>query len=320
VSHLLQFTPATRDRILNSGLDVVLTGAGGWLGQATLEMLEASLGTAINARVHVFASSHRSMELRSGAQLEVLPLTELRHLNLGPHVLIHYAFATRELVSRMGAAKYISCNEEITDIVAGHLRKSRPIGSLFLSSGAVYLGDDLATNPYGVLKARDERRFFDIIETLGRAGPAPKIVVPRLFNLAGPFLNKPSYVLGSIIRDIINGGPIRLNSQHHVVRSYIHVADLVELAFAMMLSDGPSPHQAFDTAGEREIEVSELAELASNVLGERGVLVSRPPLDGTPQDRYVGDPTVMNSLARAYGIEMKELSEQIKDTARFLSF
>jgi len=64
-------------------------------------------------------------------------------------------------VSEMGVADYVACNEEISQLVVGHVTKTRPVGILVLSSGAVYLGDDLAANPYGVLKARDERRFVD---------------------------------------------------------------------------------------------------------------------------------------------------------------
>ena len=229
-------------------------------------------------------------------------------MRIGPHLLAHYAFATREFVSQLGTTDYIARNEEITDLVTGHVERTRPIGMLVLSSGAVYLGDELATNPYGVLKARDERLFFDLATRAGGEGSAPRIVVPRLFNLAGPFLNKPDgYVLGSILTDIERGGPIRLHADHPVVRSYVHVRDLVDLTFAMMLGDGPAPAEAFDTAGEREIEVGELAELAATVLGQPGMPVLRPPVDDTQVDRYVGDPQVMNALARSYGINLTTL-------------
>jgi nucleoside-diphosphate-sugar epimerase len=187
-----------------------------------------------------------------------------------------------------------------------------------MSSGAVYLGDELSTNPYGVLKARDERLFFDIAARLGEEGSAPRVVVPRLFNLAGQFLNKPDYVLGSIIKDIARGGPIRLHADHLVIRSYVHVRDLVDLAFAMMLGAGPIPRQAFDTGGEREIEVGELAELAASVLGQPGMPIVRPPVEDNRADRYVGDPTMLSSLAHSYGIELTTLARQIEDTASYV--
>ncbi len=316
---LLSFSPDVGAQLAASSLDVVVTGGGGWLGQATLEMLETSLGTQMTSRVHVFASVRRSMTLRSGTRVEVLPLTELPRLKIGPHVLAHYAYATRELVSQLGASNYIARNREITELVEGHVQGSRPVGMLILSSGAVYLGHDMATNPYGVLKAQDEDRFITLAHELGGVGPPLRVVVPRLFNLAGPFLNKPDYVLGSIIRDILGGGPVHLHATKPVVRSYVHVGNFVDLAFAIMVGDGPVPVEAFDTAGEREVEVGDLAELAISVLGQPDLTILRPAFDGTPADRYVGDPSTYNSLARSYGIELRALERQIEETARYMA-
>ncbi len=311
----LDFSPATKASLVDSGLEVVLTGAGGWLGQATLEMLESSFGTQMVSRTHLFASSHRGMTIRSGTRLEVHPLKDLPRLRIGPHLLVHCAFATRERVSQLGTSNYVALNEAITELVVGHVRTSRPIGIVVPSSGAVYLGDNLATNPYGVLKKRDEGLFLDAVQE----GSTSRLVIPRLFNLAGPFLNKPDlYVLGSVIRDIVRGGPIQLRATSPVVRSYVHVVDLVDLTFAMMLGEDPIPLEAFDTAGEREIEVGELAELAASVLGQPGMAIQRPPLEDIPVDRYVGDSALMNALANSYRIEMKALPDQIKDTAAYL--
>lgn len=314
----LDFSCVTGGRLVESGLDVVVTGSGGWLGQATLEMLESTLGVNVGSRVHAFASSRRSLTLRSGTQLEAYPLRELPRLRIGPHLLVHYAFATREHVSQLGVNEYIARNEEISELIRGYVVGAHPLGVLLVSSGAVYQGDDLATNPYGVLKARDERWLLDIAQGSGDEG-IPRVVIPRLFNLAGPFLNKPEhFVLGSIISDIGRGGPIRLHATKPVVRSYVHVEDLVDLAFAILLGEEPELLPAFDTAGEREIEVGELAELAASVLGAPGMSIERPPLDGNQVDRYVGDSTTINALARSYGIEMKTLPQQIEDTARYM--
>jgi nucleoside-diphosphate-sugar epimerase len=258
------------------------------------------------------------MTLRTGSRLEVYPLRDLSRMKVGPHVLAHFAYATREFVSRLGVTEYIARNEAITELVTGHVTRGRPTGMVVLSSGAVYLGDEIATNPYGVLKRRDERRFLELAEESGGTGPTLRAVIPRLFNLAGPFLNKPDYVLGSIIRDVARGGPIQLHAAHPVVRSYVHVGDLVELAFAIMLGQKAAPREAFDTAGDGEIEVGELAKLVASVLGESEMEIQRPALDGTPVDRYVGDPAAIRSLALSYGIEMKALSTQIEDTAQFL--
>jgi UDP-glucuronate decarboxylase len=315
----LAFSSAVASSLAESDLDVIVTGARGWLGRATLEMLESVVGDQMIARVHVFGSTQQTISLRSGRRLDVLPLAELSSLVVGRHLFAHYAFATRELVSQLGIETYIARNREITEIVADHLRRTTPAGLFVTSSGAVYLGAEMETNPYGVLKTQDEQLFLDLAVRSSVSGSPARVVIPRLFNLAGPFLNKPDrYVLGSVIEDIFRGGPIRLKSTRPVVRSYVHVVDLVDLAFAVMTGSGPVPDEPFDTAGEREIEVGELAEMAISVLGCQGITIERPPLDGFESDRYVGDPTEMRSLARAYGVTMKTLSRQIEDTALFM--
>jgi UDP-glucuronate decarboxylase len=314
----LCLSQATRERLVESGLDVVITGASGWLGLATLEMLESTLGPEFSSRVHAFASTARVLSLRSGAHLKVHPLDELPSIKLGPHLLAHYAFSTREFISQLGTAEYVSRNQEITSLVADHLAAGAAQGVVVLSSGAVYLGDDLEANPYGVLKARDEEVFMNLANELANSTNI-RLVIPRLFNLAGPFLNKPDrYVLGSVIEDVLRGGPIRLSAARPVFRSYVHVADLVDLCFAILLGDGPVPDGPLDTAGEREVEVGELAEIVARTLGRPDIPIERPPIDPTNPDRYVGDGTMMHNLARDFGLKLKDLVQQIEDTARFM--
>jgi UDP-glucuronate decarboxylase len=315
---LLRLPVEVASRLDASDLEVVVTGGTGWMGRATLEMLESSFGPDLVARTHVFGSSARPLVLRSGSEIQIHALSALSDLRLGKHLVAHFAFATREFVQELGPGEYIRRNQGLTELVSDHLARSDAVGLFVPSSGAAYAGGDLDTNPYGALKRSDEERYLAMMHgtsdvTVGR------VIVPRVFNLAGPFLNKPDrYALGSILTDIGNGGPVRLTAAHPVVRSYVHVADVVALAFAVLTGDGPVPGRPFDTAGAGEIEVGELASLATSLLGQDGMLVERPPLDGQGPDRYVGDPTEMDALVRAYGLTAASLREQIRDTARYL--
>jgi hypothetical protein len=73
-----------------------------------------------------------------------------------------------------------------------------------------------------------------------------------------------------------------------------------------------------DTAGEREIELSELAQLCATVLGRRDIQIERPSVRGDQVDRYVGDGTAMHTRAARYGITLATLPGQINETANFL--
>jgi nucleoside-diphosphate-sugar epimerase len=213
----------------------------------------------------------------------------------------------------------MSLNDGIASAVIDQLHRGEVEGLFVPSSGAVYDPDrraqaDPATNPYGFMKLRDEQRFAD-------ACPRPeRSAIVRVFNLSGPFMNKATlYALGSIITDLAVGGPIQLRADHPVIRSYVHVADLVEVAFAIMLGTVGSSGAPFDTGGEQEIEIGELATLTASLVGLPDARIERPPRsDGAIADRYVGDGTEMRRLAVEGGRELANLEDQILDTAAFL--
>ncbi len=84
----------------------------------------------------------------------------------GPCLLFHYAFLGKERVAEMPLADYVAANARITEIVRRAVARLQPAGMFLTSSGAVYRADrsietDLAANPYGVLKHRDEMVFAE---------------------------------------------------------------------------------------------------------------------------------------------------------------
>jgi hypothetical protein len=75
---------------------------------------------------------------------------------------------------------------------------------------------------------------------------------------------------------------------------------------------------AFDTAGEVNVEVGELALRAIQALKMPSVSIRRPEINAEPVDRYVGDPGALRRLAAYYGISLAPLDAQIIYTARYL--
>ncbi len=306
--------------IAESETTIAVVGATGWMGRASLDLLGEVLGPALEGRVRAFSSRQTPIRLASGQTLMSEPLSALSALPQRPTVFLHYAFLTKDRVADFSLSDFVALNRQIADTVV-HAAQTVPVRGLFVpSSGAVYrpdrtLDDDITANPYGVLKVEDERRFLDLAERLG----CP-LVVPRVFNLAGPYINKHgAYALSSILLDILGGGPVRLRATQPVLRSYIHVSDLVGLALAHLLCGDGSALPPFDTAGEREIEVGELAELAREILGVSGVVIERPALTTGSPNRYVGNGATMATLARSRGLSLRALPAQIADTARFLA-
>lgn len=299
------------ERLRADSRPIVVTGAGGWLGSAALNWLDFALNGEISSRVAAFGSASREQLLRSGRSISVKPLHEIETINAPNALVLHFAYLTKDRVADLGVDKFVRTNELISDTVERFVRTSRASAIFVPSSGAVY---DVPQQPYGELKLRDEERFANLA-----AEGVCRSTLCRIFNLSGPFLNKVgNYALGSIVRDIGKGGPIVLRAAHPVLRSYVHVRTIIELAVAALL-DSPSVIGPFDTAGAEIIEIGELARLACNVLGRPNITIERPIIPTNARaDRYVGDGTMMINLLERYAVESVPLETQILETAAYL--
>jgi nucleoside-diphosphate-sugar epimerase len=305
-----------------SGLRVLITGASGWMGRATLEALEQALGPDFDSRVLAFGSRARPLALRSGRRIEVAELGALRELPRAPSLLLHYAFLTKDRVAGLSAQEYFGASEALTQSVAQAMPRIGVERLLFPSSGAVYgqpmrqdysVLEEPEKNPYGTQKLRDEQGFTRLCREHG-----VRLAIPRVFSLSGPFINKhEAYVLASIINRALEHAPVELRARRAVFRSYIGVRDLLDVAFGWLMAE-PAEQVIFDTGGEI-VEVGELARRILSVLDCTDLAISRPTPDGSPEDRMVGRDTGFNALAAAAGIVVAPLDRQIADTAAYLA-
>nr|WP_295742886.1 NAD(P)-dependent oxidoreductase [uncultured Acidocella sp.] len=283
----------------------IVTGPSGWLGQAALAALEEALGEEMRERVLVF-SAHPS-EVRPGLMAQ--PYAALETVCAESAHILHFAFRTKGHAGEVG---FVETNRKIAATLEGFIERNGAAGLFIPSSGAVYKAD-WETNPYGALKLEDEQRFGALAEKMGFP-----LVVMRIFNLAGPYMNNiEGYALGSIIRDVLRGGPIVLRADRPVWRSYVHVADVLALALALLLegeSAGP-----FDAAGEEVIEIGELARRVAKLCAKNDITVYRPVRGGNDESRYLGSFDALNLFLKRYNISLKSLSIQLEQTFRWAS-
>ncbi len=294
-----------------------VTGASGWLGMATLELLHArgELG-----RVTAYASRERSLRLRDGTTLVARPLDALPADGVGNATLMHFAYHTRERAAHMGDAAYVRENIAISATVLDAVQRGAPGALLLPSSGAVYapggrgLATDLGTNPYGTLKHLDELAFAELCR---RAGT--RLATVRVFNVSGPHMAKPAaFALGSLVLATLAGEALQIRAPHPVRRSFVAIADLVAVALAALTDAGGPPHVTFDTAGAETVELGELAERVRLALDRRDLPIERSFDASLPADDYVGDGNTMAALATRYGIALSSLDDQIRATAEAL--
>lgn len=312
---MMGLAPPVAETVRSSTARIVITGAGGWIGLATLELLHAALGQEFPARVHCFGSSRRILRLIDGTTIEQRPLAEVATLALAPTMVLHLAFLTKDRAEAMDEATYRAANRALGQTLLDALD---PIGTeaIFVaSSGAAYRADDPRASPamrlYGALKREQEQMFATWADRQRK-----RAVIARIFNLSGPHINKQeSYALASFIRDALGGRSISIRSPHRVIRSYVAVRELMSLTFAL-LDDGQEGVTRFDTGGE-SIEMQDIAELVAGQLGS--VSIDRPPLDETTLDRYVGDDRLYRSLLADHHIEPVPFERQVTETIDFLS-
>jgi nucleoside-diphosphate-sugar epimerase len=304
---------------LAAGQDrIVITGAGGWLGLATLEMMAALLGEAFAERVVCFGGRPRLLSLRSGVEAVQHSLDDIADLPPAPSLVLHLAFITQGPQMTLSAADYVTANSAISQRV---LTALKPIGTKAVfqaSSGAAALADPAggaqSKQLYGWLKTQDEAAFAEWAEAEGRGA-----LIGRVFNLSGPYINRRStYALASFIGDALAGRPIEVRAAAPVWRSYVAIAELMSVVLAW-LSGRAEGVQRFESAGAETLEAGEIARRVAAVLAP-GAEVHRPRLDPeAPADRYVGDGQAYDALRRAAGVEPQTFDEQIRKTARYMA-
>lgn len=308
---------AGAERLAEGEQRIIVTGAGGWIGMATLELLHNLLGESFGDRVAAFGASERVLKLRCGLAITQKPLDALSSLPSAPSLVVHLAFLTQEKAAMLSAGAYAAANWAISLRVLSALENIGAQGLFLASSGAAYLADDpRATESkrlYGRVKLEDETRFRGWAEESGA-----RLAIGRVFNLSGPYINKrSSYALAAFIDDALAGRPIDITSPRRTYRSYVSIEELMSVVFGILTESAPRI-EMFDTAGAVAPEMAGLANTVIDALnpslGHR-----RPPMVLDAPDRYVGDGKRLAALADDYGVRRISLVEQIRRTAEYMA-
>lgn len=316
----LELPEHTAVRLRDSGYRVLITGASGWLGQAALELLATALGPRWGDQVQCFGSTARTLRLRDDIQVVQRPLAEMTTLPSRPSILLHFAYLTREKVAGMSPHDYMATNRAITQTAAAAADRVGVDRVFLTSSGAVYaaLAAPASINPallYGRLKLEDETLF----ERFAARDSGRRVMTARVFNLSGPYINKlDSYALASFIEQARRGSRIEIRAGHPVIRSYTSAENLLGVAFGGLLAASGENHLRFDTAGEQEVEVQELADAVCAIVSPAATVQRLHLSPDGAADRYVGDGHFYRALAARLGVVEHDLPRQIKDTARYL--
>ena len=91
----IPFSESIRAHLLNTENPIIVTGGSGWIGRATISMLQDALGATFTRRVKVFCSSEKSF-IVDGSKVHALSFSELNAHGASNALLLHFAYLTRE--------------------------------------------------------------------------------------------------------------------------------------------------------------------------------------------------------------------------------
>ncbi|MDX8128393.1 NAD(P)-dependent oxidoreductase [Methylomonas sp. EFPC1] len=312
--------PFILDNLFSKQSHIAVTGASGWLGRATLELFSALYGDEFNLRVSAYGSREQQIVLADARTVSVRPLVEITHRHTQHTLyLFHFAFLTKDKVGGYTDDEYIRLNRAIQGLVTQVLEQSQVKAVLLSSSGAVYdyLNDsnrDESANLYGRLKYEDELLFQEICSKSDI-----KLLIPRIFNLSGPYINKLSaYALSSIIANVVARENVLIRANKPVFRSYIYILDLLLICIRLMFSERFENIVCFDTVGDETVEVGELAEKVCKLLNAADLTVERPNMINGEPDSYLGNEQPIKDIIKGFEFPVTGLDRQILETAEYI--
>lgn len=291
----------------------VITGPSGWIGRAMLDAIAKRGGGRLGGQVTAFGSQARTMDLAAGERLEVRALDTITPEDVAEAHVIHLAYLTKEKVEQVGETTFFSTNAAIDEALMRAISGAAPASLFVASSGAAAAAEGgIDRHPYGVAKLAQEERFL----AWSHSSRVPTIV-GRVFNLAGPHINKlRSYAISDFALQAAEESEIRIQSRVPVFRSYLHVEDLCALVLRAGAARIGRP-KAIDLCGAEAVEMADVACLVVSQ-ARSSSQIRRETVDFTRSDRYLGDPTHAKILAMQLDLELKPLATQVSDTVRWL--
>ncbi len=317
----MDISSSLKKKLVNENTVFAITGASGWFGKTTLNLLWEILGEVnFYKRVYAFSSKDSVITIENKFSLPTQSLEKIFELKSLDY-LFHYAFLTRDRVEKMDIQSYIDINTGITDLIIKRLKQGYVKGVFATSSGAVYDEDytlvdcerELIKNPYGVLKRREEILLVESCESLKTS-----CLILRVFSVMGAFMTKPTaYAVGDFIYQALNSQYIQILADRPVWRSYTDIQDLVYLGISYLSEPSQLSPMCVDTCGYT-VEMDTLArqvllclQIDPNSISRNLNLLAEP-------SRYVGKNDEIDRLSSRLNLHFSPFENQVLDTIAYL--
>jgi UDP-glucuronate decarboxylase len=284
-----------------------------------VEMATRAGLTPANGRLRVFASGPGRMTLEDGTTLGLEALAGAAPLADPDWTVAHFAALGKDRTTDLPVTDYVAQSEALQDAALRLIASADRPRLIFASSGAVYGPEGgppaLVDEPYGHMKSLQEVSLAGWCSENG----AP-LTVCRVFNVGGPYGNKLElYALSSLIRAALAGGDISIRARGPVLRSYVHVEELMAVLVGQAQSSRPAPLQPFDSAGPEVVEIGDLAGIVCAQLGLNPACIVRQLDPEAPVSRYAGKSTDYQAAVRSLGLTPVGIEAIVSDSIVSLS-
>jgi nucleoside-diphosphate-sugar epimerase len=297
---------------LEEGEKILITGASGWLGRETIELLAELLGNQFSSKVVLAGSRSRLIKVNK-TDYSVIAINSISQDSLNFGIILHLAFLSQDKVEQFGAKKYTDVNEEITNLMLQMTLMSGAKYVFVASSGAAaahilenqkHSGKKL----YGELKLNAENRFLALTSV--------QVLIGRIWSISGNQIQEPlKYAIGNFIHQAVSTGSITLVGSLHSTRTYIDAKQMMTGYIFQLLT---SKDFLLNSGGA----TTNMLTLADQVLlkySPAGSLFRSEQREQLP-DFYVSPDNEMKEILSRYSIELFSLEQQIRNTGFAIVF
>lgn len=134
-------------------------------------------------------------------------------------------------------------------------------------------------------------------------------VLTRLFAFAGPHLPLDlNFAIGNFVRDVLAGGPVRIDADGTPYRSYLYAAEMAIWMWTLLVR-GES--RVYNVGSGEGLTIAELARrVVENTVPGTPIEIARKPVPGAPPSRYV---PAVDRVGQELGLrQILPLDEQIR--------
>jgi UDP-glucuronate decarboxylase len=290
-------------------MKVLITGATGWLGHASLQAIKKVLPEVKSEDLDLYASRERTHSDPSFDKVKINEFESSKHTPKNIDLFISLALKTRDYVLKMDKEDYLAGNKVLIEKHIELLKATNPKKIILISSGVVskYLEGSGPLDPYTEIKLLEEKLFNEFVKQTNS-----KLIILRLWGATGELMTEPlKYAIGDLIYQAETTNQIIINSKKEVFRRYADATQIFEVLIRALQND----YCGTLNSGGVTVEIGSLAQLIAKNY-RKSLKIMRNLEIGSKPDLYVPTDSEFDNLAKSVGVSLLSLGDQIALTTK----